>query len=118
MIWVLMVMVLALVTCMIMCDDESDVDDCAYAINHTLASHPQLHPEKIALMGYGYAATVALKLSARDARVIPTVLINPISDIGAMASSVDLSEWPYHVMGVNYSMASVPSDILTAAWAK
>ena len=40
------------------------------------------------------------------------------SDIGAMSSSVDLSEWPYHILGVNYTMASVPDEILTTAWEK
>ena len=65
----------------------------------------------------GYGAIVALQLSLNHHHY-PTVLINPISDIGAMSSSVDLSEWPYHVLGFNYTIASVPEDILTPAWEK
>jgi dipeptidyl aminopeptidase/acylaminoacyl peptidase len=35
-----------------------------------------------------------------------------------MSSSPDLAEWPYHIFGINYTSAIVPTDILTAAWDK
>ena len=49
---------------------------------------------------------------------IRLIFFSFFSDIGAMSSSVDLSEWPYHILGVNYTMASVPDEILTTAWEK
>ena len=69
----------------------------------------------MALIGFEYGATVAFQLSLNENGAMPTILINPISDIGAMSSSIDLREWPYHVMGVNYSIASVPNEILSKA---
>ena len=94
---------------------QKDVNDCHFAINYTIHAHPELDGGKIALMGEGYGATIALHLGLRnDYR--QSILINPITDLGAMASSPDTAEWPYHIMGINYTTSSVPNDILTSAW--
>ena len=97
---------------------QYDLDDCEQAINYTVVTYPNLNPKKISIVGFGYGASIALELAVNQKGGMPIVLINPISDIGAMSSSVDLREWSFHVMGVNYSMASVPSEILTKAWEK
>ena len=102
----------------IICYQQYDLDDCEQAINYTVVTYPNLNPKKISIVGFGYGASVALELAVNQKGGMPTILINPISDIGAMSSSVDLREWSYHVMGVNYSMASVPNEILTKAWEK
>ena len=93
-----------------------DVNDCHSAINHTLQLYPKLDRNRIALFGEGFAATIALQLALMDELYGVTVLKNPIADIGAMSSSQDIAEWSYHVMGFNYSTASVPTDILASAW--
>lgn len=98
---------------------QFDVNDVEQAINYTIKQNSQIDESRIGLFGHGYGATVAVQLSLnRKSRFNVTVLVNPIADIGAMSSSVDLAEWPYHVMGVNYSSASVPTEILSSAWEK
>ena len=94
---------------------QNDVNDCHFAINFTLNAHPELDLHRIVLMGHGFGATLAVHLGLKYGYG-HTILINPISDLGAMSSSLDLAEWPYHVMGVNYSSSSVPTDILTSTW--
>ena len=95
---------------------QSDVNDCHFAINHTLNVHPELDSKRIGLIGAGYGATIAIHLSLKHEEYKQNLLVNPITDIGAMSSSTDLAEWPYHILGINYTSASVPTDILTSSW--
>ena len=76
-----------------------------------------LDPNKIAVMGKGHGAVIASHLT----RLYPdkykvAIYSNPIADIGAMSSSPDIPEWPYHVMGINYTSTTVPTQILGASW--
>lgn len=97
---------------------QYDASDVHQAINYTLTTHSEIDSSKIALVGHGYGATLAMQISLmqKENSKNVAILANPIADIGAMSSSLDTPEWPYHVMGVNYTTASVPTDILTEAW--
>ena len=79
--------------------------------------HPQLSSDHIAIVGNGYGAIVATHLNLLEHYKV-AVLVNPITDLGAMSSSQDLAEWPYHIQGFNYTSASVPTDILVPSWEK
>ena len=85
------------------------------AINHTLNENPEIDAKHISLAGLGYGATIASTLMLKEEYNV-SILINPIADIGAMASSPDLPEWPYYIMGHNYSQGDVPTEILSSSW--
>lgn len=78
-----------------------------------------MNPRQVGLVAKGYSAIVALQLSLLQKELYNVItLANPIVDIGAMSSSLDQPEWPYNLMGVNYTTASVATDILASSWQK
>ena len=91
------------------------VNDCEQAINHTLEENPDIDKKQIGLIGQGYGATIASTLQLKQEYNV-SVLINPIADIGAMSSSPDLPEWPYYILGFNYTQGNVPTEILASSW--
>ena len=81
-----------------------------------MGENPDIDKNSIGLIGQGYGATIAATLQLKLEFNV-SVLINPIADIGAMSSSPDLPEWPYYIMGFNYTQGNVPTDeILASSW--
>ena len=94
---------------------QYDVNDVEKAINYTLTDNSDIDVKHISLIGLGYGATIASSLMLKQEYNV-SILINPITDIAAMASSPDLPEWPYYIMGYNYSQGDVPTEILGSSW--
>ena len=68
---------------------QNEVDDCIQAINYTLEAYPLIDKTKIALVGNGFGATVALNLNLMQNEIpYVNILSNPIGKSNMIILSV------------------------------
>lgn len=96
---------------------QDDVIDCHFAIMKALRDFPYLDGSRVALVGYSYGGFVASHLAIMNQDMYKVlVLLNPIVDLAAMASTSSVSDWVWQMLGLNYSHSSVATDIYIDAW--
>lgn len=81
---------------------ERDVKDCQGIVEKVLNSTPSLNPDKVVAFGGSHGGFLSCHLSGQYPNVYKAaVMRNPVTDLGTMVGTTDITDWVYAESGVN-----------------
>lgn len=98
---------------------KNELDDVHLAINRTLQQKNELDNKRVVLVGHGFGGFVASYLNMRYPDLYSVlVLTNPLVDLAALSSNSDVPDLAWQLLGFNYTVKSLPADVVNVAWEK
>jgi len=87
------------------------------AISQVLTKKSELDQVRMALSGDGFGGFLATRLNMRYPEVYSTLLLtNPLVDLVAMSTHSDTVDLVWQLLGLNYTVRSLPFDVSGLAW--
>ncbi|KAG0336878.1 hypothetical protein BG004_007871 [Podila humilis] len=90
---------------------ELDVNECKAVRDHIIASGV-VDAERVCMTGGSHGGFIVGHLLA-DPTFKACVMRNPVTDIPALTATSDIGEWGYAVNGLDFDMASPPTQTLS-----
>ena len=82
-----------------------------------LETKHEIDQNKIGVIGHSYGGFIATHLSIRYPNKYKSiVLTNPIVNLASMASTSNVPDWVWQLLGKNFTHSSVATDIYIDAW--
>lgn len=98
---------------------KNELDDVHLAINRTLLQRNELDNKRVVLLGQGFGGYIASYLNMRFPDLYSIlVLTNPLTDLAAFSTNSDVPDLAWQLLGLNYTVKSLPVDIGDLAWQK
>ena len=96
---------------------KNDVRDCHKAVLKILETKSEIDQSRIALIGHSYGGFIAAHLSIQYPSLYKAIaLSNPIVNLASMASTSNMPDWVWQMLGKNYTHSSVSTEIYLDAW--
>ena len=77
----------------------------------------EIDHSRIALIGHSYGGFIATHLSIQYPSLYTSIVLsNPIVNLASMASTSNMPDWVWQMLGKNYTHSSISTDIYLDAW--